>query len=161
MEQQETTETIDLFEDIESLPEDVYKTILYYSNYDETYYKAEELLEKLEKLNYTFDYDLDAIPYNLRQIKTDKINQYNYVIIKESYPELERESALDFNNYKKSKKYALICKGIHKDGSESIYFIKYSNDLQELQEQASKYISWYNYPLNLTKNIQGFISELN
>lgn len=72
MEQQETTETIDLFEDIESLPEDVYKTILYHSNYDETYYKAEELLEKLEKLNYTFDYDLDAIPYNLRQITNTK-----------------------------------------------------------------------------------------
>jgi len=64
----ETTEQIDLFEDIESLPEDVYKNILYHSNYDNTYYKVEELLEKLEKLNYTFDYDLDAIPYNLRKI---------------------------------------------------------------------------------------------
>lgn len=64
----QTVEQIDLFEDIESLPEDVYKTILYHSNYDNSYYEAEELLEKLEKLNYTFDYDLDSIPYNLRQI---------------------------------------------------------------------------------------------
>jgi len=64
----EPIETIDLFEDIESLPEDVYRTILYHSNYDNSYYEAEELLEKLEKLNYTFDYDLDAIPYNLRKI---------------------------------------------------------------------------------------------
>jgi len=64
----QTIKQIDLFENIESLPEDIYKTILYHSNYDESYYKVELLLEKLEKLNYTFDYDLDAIPYNLRQI---------------------------------------------------------------------------------------------
>jgi hypothetical protein len=86
---------------------------------------------------------------------------YHYVIIKNNYPELERESALSYNKYKKSKKYALINKGVHTDGSESIYFIDYSNDLEELQSRAVEFISWYNYPLGLRKDIQGNINELN
>ena len=93
------------------------------------------------------------------------MNGYNYAIIKENYPELERESVLSpgkkSNKYSAKKKYAMIVKGVHKDGSESIYFIKYSNDLEELHKEASRYISWYNYPLGLSKNIQGFIRELN
>ena len=86
---------------------------------------------------------------------------YSYIIIKENYPELERESVLLENKYKKSKKYAFINKGVHKDGSESIYFIEYSNNLQELQEKANGFISWYNYPMKLSKSINGYISELN
>lgn len=86
---------------------------------------------------------------------------YHYVIIKHNYPELERESALSANKYKANKKYALINKGTHKDGSESIYYIEYSNDLEALQERAKGFISWYNYPLQLTKNMQGYITELN
>ena len=87
--------------------------------------------------------------------------QYHYIIIKENYPELERESALSYNKYRKTKKYAFIDKGIHKDGSESIYYIDYSNDLAELQQRANEFISWYNYPMNLSKSINGYISELN
>ena len=89
------------------------------------------------------------------------MKQYNYVIIKHNYPELERESTLLHNKYKANKKYAYINKGVHKDGSESIYFIDYSNDLEALQLRAKEFVSWYNYPLNLTKNIQGYIRELN
>ena len=87
-------------------------------------------------------------------------NGYNYVIIKKNFPELERESTLLDNKYRKTKKYAFINKGIHKDGSESVYYIEYSNDLEELQERANKFVSWYNYPMNLAKSIQGYISEL-
>jgi hypothetical protein len=90
---------------------------------------------------------------------------YNYAIIKESYPELERESVLDpsknSNKYSPKKKYAMIVKGVHKDGSESIYFIKYSNDIVELQQMASQYPSWYNYPIGISKNIQGYLTNLN
>jgi hypothetical protein len=90
---------------------------------------------------------------------------YNYVIIKENYPELERESVLDpgknSNKYSAKKKYAMIVKGVHKDGSESIYFIKYSNDIVELQKLASGYPSWYNYPIGISKNIQGYLTQLN
>ena len=85
---------------------------------------------------------------------------YNYVIIKHNYPDLERESALLNNEYNGKKKYASINKGVHKDGSESIYFIEYSNDIEELQKIAAQYPSWYNYPLGLSKNMQGYISKL-
>lgn len=84
---------------------------------------------------------------------------YNYAIIKENYPELERESVLTHNKWK-NKKYAMLVKGVHKDGSESIYFIKYSNDLEELQNEAKDFPSWYNYPLGVSKSIQGYISEI-
>ena len=94
-----------------------------------------------------------------------RATEYNYVIIKESYPALERETVLspgkDANKYSPNKKYAMIVKGVHKDHSESIYFILYSNDLSELHKKSKQYPSWYNYPLGLTKNIQGNISELN
>ena len=85
---------------------------------------------------------------------------YNYAIIKENYPELERESTLTHNKYSARKKYAMLVKGVHKDGSESIYFIDYSNDLQELQEKASGYVSWYNYPMGVAKSIQGYLSTI-
>lgn len=85
---------------------------------------------------------------------------YNYVIIKNNCPELEKESTLLHNKYKKSKKYAFINKGIHRDGSESIYYIEYSNNLEELQSKAVKFISWYNYPLGLYKDIQGNVRNL-
>lgn len=85
---------------------------------------------------------------------------YNYVIIKENYPELERESVLLHNKYKRKKKYAMIVKGVHKDSSESIYFIEYSNDIMALQEKASKHVSWYNYPMGVAKDIQGYLREV-
>ena len=94
-------------------------------------------------------------------MKTEKKLPYNYAIIKDNYPELERESVLLHNNYRKNKKYALICKGCHKDGSESIYFIRYSNYLEDLQRHAEMYPSWYNYPLMLRKDIQGNTTKLN
>lgn len=89
-----------------------------------------------------------------------KKSKYNYAIIKENYPELERESVLMHNDYKKNKKYAIIIKGVHKDSTESIYFIEYSNDLEMLQKQAKGYMSWYNYPLGVAKSMQGYISEI-
>ena len=96
----------------------------------------------------------------LKKMKT----QYNYAIIKENYPELERESVLlpekGKTKYNPKKKYAMIVKGVHTDNSESIYFIEYSNDLIGLHEKAKGYISWYNYPIGLAKNIQGYITEL-
>ena len=86
---------------------------------------------------------------------------YNYIIIKHNYADLERESTLSYNKYKANKKYAYICKGTFKDGSEAIFFIDYSNDLEDLQNKANKYISWYNYPIGLSKNMQQYITELN
>jgi len=85
---------------------------------------------------------------------------YSYGIIKYNYPELERENALLENKYKASKRYALITKVVHKDHSENITTIEYSNSLEELHNKADQLVSWYNYPIGLTKNIQGYITKL-
>lgn len=88
------------------------------------------------------------------------MKEYSYVIIKNNYPQLERESTLLHNKYKANSKYAFIQKCVHKDGSESICFIDYSNDLEALQKRANGFISWYNYPIGIYKNIQGYLSTL-
>ncbi len=88
-------------------------------------------------------------------------HSYNYAIIKKNYPELERERTLIDSRYLKSKKYAMIVKGVHKDGSENIYFIRYSSKLEELQEIANGFPSWYNYPMSLYKEMQGNILPIN
>jgi hypothetical protein len=56
----------DLFDDWEKLPLNVQKIIN--SQTAETYKECDKLLKKLKPLGYTFDYYLDAIPYNLRKI---------------------------------------------------------------------------------------------
>lgn len=89
------------------------------------------------------------------------MKRYNYIIIKNNYPELEKETVLLSNNYKAKMKYAFINKQVHNDGTENINFIEYSNDLEEFQKRANQFVSWYNYPLGLSKNIEGYISELN
>ena len=89
-----------------------------------------------------------------------KNGSYSYVIIKENYPQLAQERTLAKDNkYLKSKKYAFICKTVCADKSEFIGFIKYSNDLQALQNEASDFVSWYNYPIGLYKDTQGNISQ--
>lgn len=88
-----------------------------------------------------------------------KYNSYSYAIIKHNNPYFEKESTLLENKYKKTK-YAFIEKVVHKDGSENIANIYYSNNLEKLQVLANGYTSWYNYPLNLCKNMQGFIKHI-
>lgn len=86
--------------------------------------------------------------------------KYSYVIIKFNNPYFAQESVLLNNKYKKSAKYAMLEKLVHADGSESIANITYSSDIVKLQETANRFLSWYNYPQGLQKNIQGYISEL-
>lgn len=86
---------------------------------------------------------------------------YSYVIIKENNSELAHLNTLaQDNKWLKTKKYAFICKSVCNDGSEFIGFIKYSNDLAYFQKEANNFVSWYNYPIGLTKNIQGYITEI-
>lgn len=86
---------------------------------------------------------------------------YSYAIIKDNNPTFQREFTLLENKYKPTAKYVLIEKITHKDGSENISRILYSNDIAKFQVLANNYVSWYNYPLNLCKNIQGFIKHIN
>lgn len=86
---------------------------------------------------------------------------YSYVLIKENSPALDSENVLLHNKYDKKKKYAFISKVVHKDNSENIGYIEYSNDLASLQLRAEGFVSWYNYPANLYKDIQQNINQIN
>lgn len=88
------------------------------------------------------------------------MKQYNYAIIKENYPELERETTLGENKYQPKKKYALIVKQVHKDGSESISFIQYGDDLGKLHKQTEQYVSWYNYPIGIGKDLKNNLIKI-
>jgi len=89
----------------------------------------------------------------------DKERSFHYAIIVHNSSDNHNRNVLLSNNYKNTK-YCMIDRGVHKDGSESEYFIIYSNNLEMLQNKASKYVSWYNYPIGLRKEIQGNISEI-
>lgn len=91
--------------------------------------------------------------------KKELTTPFNYAVIKHNHKELERESTLLPSKWS-NKKYAMLLKQHHKDSSESISFIKYSNNLEELQCDASKYETWYNYPIGLYKELQGNILQL-
>ncbi len=85
---------------------------------------------------------------------------YNYAIIQENHVGLRSMSVLDNNPYNAKKKYALLVKGVHKDSSESVYYIKYSNDLEELHTRAKAYPTWYNYPIGISKDLEGNLKEI-
>lgn len=57
----------DLFETPELLPQRVQIVLSQYSD-DMTYAQCEALLRRVESMGYTFDYELDATPYNLRPL---------------------------------------------------------------------------------------------
>ena len=58
---------IDLFEQYEKLPQKL-RAILDKFGECGTYDRCNQLLKKVEKLGYTFEYGLDASPYNLKKI---------------------------------------------------------------------------------------------
>ena len=58
---------LDLFEYYEDLPQEVQNIILTFE--DETYEECERLLKELKPYGYTFEYYLDASPYNLTKIR--------------------------------------------------------------------------------------------
>lgn len=63
---------MDLFEDYEKLPKDVLAVVSKYGDIDMTYETCESFKSEVNKLGYTFEYGLDATPFNL-QLLTDKI----------------------------------------------------------------------------------------
>jgi len=58
---------LDLFEHYEELPQEVQDIIATFE--DETYTECERLLRELKPYGYTFEYYLDASPYNLTKIR--------------------------------------------------------------------------------------------
>ena len=57
---------MDLFEVIITLPQEVQDVIATFE--DETYDECRRLLDELEPLGYTFEYYLDAVPFNLKKL---------------------------------------------------------------------------------------------
>lgn len=66
------TNGIDLFEDYESIPNDVREVLNKHQDDFENgdYIGLNKALKKLEKIGYTFDYYLDGVAYDLRPIGT-------------------------------------------------------------------------------------------
>jgi hypothetical protein len=58
----------DLFNHIETLPKDVQNVLNEYSECEQDYIECENLLNALKPLGYTFEYYLDAVPFNLRKL---------------------------------------------------------------------------------------------
>ena len=56
----------DLFETPELIPKDVLAILATFE--DNTYEECERILNKLEQIGYTFEYGLDAEPFNLRKL---------------------------------------------------------------------------------------------
>lgn len=88
------------------------------------------------------------------------MKQYGYMVIRFNHPDYERKSTLLHNDYKKSKRYAIFNYSAHKDGSESLNFIEYSDDLEDLHNRAKDYPTWFNYPIGLFKPIDGEIQPI-
>lgn len=57
----------DLFETPELIPDEIIN-ILNQLNDNNTYIVCEQVLKQIEPLGFTFEYGLDAEPYNLRRI---------------------------------------------------------------------------------------------
>lgn len=64
----QTNEGIDLFDDIESLPNEIQAILSKYSDAEATYINCENLIKELNEVGYTCEYYLDAIPFNLRKL---------------------------------------------------------------------------------------------
>ena len=57
---------MDLFEQIETLPQEVQAILKKYENGDFTYEECANLVAELEAVGYTCEYGLDASPYGLK-----------------------------------------------------------------------------------------------
>ena len=59
---------MDLFEHYEKLPLEIQAVLSKYYELDNTYENCRAMQNELEALGYTFEWGLDAIPYDLREM---------------------------------------------------------------------------------------------
>jgi hypothetical protein len=62
-------EEIDLFEQYETLPQEVQDVLMKYCDGDNSYKKCRALIKALKPHGYTCEYGLDGQPYGLKQIE--------------------------------------------------------------------------------------------
>jgi|TARA_R100000687_G_scaffold82738_1_gene83077 hypothetical protein len=65
---------VDLFEHLETLPDEVQEIVLAFSEGDNDYEACKALEVSLKPLGFTFDWGLDAEPYDLREIPQSERN---------------------------------------------------------------------------------------
>lgn len=68
---------VDLFETPEVLPDLVQHMLNAFNEKENSYENCKELLEALQSLGYTFEYGLDAIPFELREMTAQEKTEYN------------------------------------------------------------------------------------
>jgi len=59
---------MDLFDEYDTLPEDIQKIIDDFDVCKELYQECSKMEYKMLKKGYTFEYSLDGIPYHLRKV---------------------------------------------------------------------------------------------
>jgi len=59
---------MDLFDRVETLPQEVQDVLMKFSEHEQTYETCANLVSELELVGYTCDYGLDASPYELEKI---------------------------------------------------------------------------------------------
>ncbi len=64
----ENIEELDLFDFPELIPSEVKEILDSFSEENNTYETCEDLVNALHSVNYTCEYELDAIPYGLKKI---------------------------------------------------------------------------------------------
>lgn len=72
-------DTIDLFEQYQTLPQEVQDIIITFRDDYASYQECERLLAELEPYGYTFDYGLDATPFGLEKISNCEIGDECYL----------------------------------------------------------------------------------
>ena len=85
---------------------------------------------------------------------------YTYGILRENTQRAYLHQINTFLPCKHKKtKYGIIEKALMPDGSEIVVRVIYGNNLEQLTDTLKNYVSWYNEPLGLKKDMQQNISE--
>ncbi len=72
---------MDLFENYDQQPKILSDILNQYDLENMTYKNCKEMLQKVNEIGYTFEYGLDAEPFNLHNIKTKEIETLNKKLI--------------------------------------------------------------------------------
>jgi hypothetical protein len=93
-------QTVDLFEMHDLLPTKV-RSVL--GEMEESYESLKKSLAKLKPMGYTFDYYLDAMPYNLRKTKQNKMKPLFLILQKKWFDQIK--SGEKREEYREAKPY--------------------------------------------------------
>lgn len=99
------------------------------------------------------------IMYNNFNSKHITPNGFNYTILKLT-KNLDTNNVLITTPKYKQKKYGVLYRTCHKDGSESNLHISYYKTYEEARNSMLSFPSWYDYIAGNAKDLQGSIFKL-